>query len=750
MDNLLIVTQEKGTRESLKIILKDRFLLLVAENKEEALSILREKPVDLALLDTPASGTDISTLVAEVKKIKDELVIVILSAFKEDVSEKLRAQGVYEVVNKPFSGKELLNVISKAQEKSGLLRELKFLRAWVEKKSRFVSEKSGKDEPDPRTSYYYQEAIRKFSKSLTYVLDLPRLLDSIVTAVAEISEVNRASILLKEQKTSAYRIRASTGLRENVVKEIKLKEGEGVAGWLQREERILRKEDLREEPFPEQMVMIRELDMLGAHLCLPLSTQGNLIAIISLGRKITGDKFSSEDIRLLVTMAGYAAAAIHNSLLYQEITFWKNYQQIIMKNIPTGVITMNNEGKITTINKAGREILKLGEGAIIGEDIQRAGSIIADIMLRTLEEERVYHRHEVILPGENISLGTSTSLLRNEKGETIGGVMVFSDLSEVRRLEEKIRKLEKEKMWREFAEGIAHKVRNPLVSIRTFTQLFLHKYQDKEFRKDFYRVMGRDVERLDKLIGKLEKYAEPLSLNLQTEKIHSVIDKVLANPKKLVSQKITVNKKYSSNIPRIVMDREQLTEAFSQLVNNSIEAMPRGGTITVVTKINPEENGEVLIEFSDTGKGIPRENIKKLFSPFFSAPFKGLGLGLPLARKIIELHGGRIKVDSTPGKGTSLKIFLPLTLDVNKFKEENISTPSLDFPAVILPGEGLSLQEAVESFEKNLIQHALLKNDAIQTKTAQSLKISRRVLKYKMDKLGIKEENINKKVRDEK
>ena len=198
------------------------------------------------------------------------------------------------------------------------------------------------------------------------------------------------------------------------------------------------------------------------------------------------------------------------------------------------------------------------------------------------------------------------------------------------------------------------------------------------------------------------------------------------------------------------MDSEQLAEAFSQIVNNGIEAMPRGGTITIVTNINPEEDGELVIEFSDTGRGIPRENTEKLFSPFFSAPFKGLGLGLPIARKIIEVHGGRIKVDSTLGKGTSLKIFLPLTLDVNKFKEENISTPSLDFPTVTLPGEGLSLQEAVENFEKNLIQHALLKNDAIQTKTAQSLKISRRVLKYKMDKLGIKEENINKKVRDEK
>ena len=750
MDNLLIVTQEKGTLESLKTILKDRFLLLTAENKEGALTILREKPVDLMLLDTPISGTDVSTLVEEVKKIKDELVIVILSAFKENVSEELKDKGVYEVVNKPFSGKELLNVIGKAREKSELLRELKFLRAWVEKRSRLAPEKSGKDETGPQSSYYYQEAIRKFSKSLTYVLDLPKLLDSIVTAVAEISEVNRVSILLKEQKTSEYRIKASIGLRENVIKETKLKEGEGVAAWLQREERILRKEDLLEEPFPEQILMIRELDMLGAHLCLPLSTQGKLIAIICLGRKITGDKFTSADIRLLATMAGYAAASIHNSLLYREITFWKNYQQIIMENIRTGVITVDNVGKITTINKAGRKILKLEEGAIIGEDIQRAGSIIADIMLRTLEEERVYHRHEVILPGENISLGTSTSLLKNEKGETVGGVMVFSDLSDVKRLEEKIKKLEKEKIWRELAEGIAHKVRNPLVSIRTFTQLFLHKYQDKEFRKDFYRVMGRDVEQLDKLVGKLEKYAEPLSLNVQTENIHSVIDNVLANPKKLVSQKITVNKKYSPNIPRIVMDSEQLTEAFSQIVNNSIEAMPRGGTISIVTKINPEEDGEVVIEFSDTGRGIPRENIKKLFSPFFSAPFKGLGLGLPIARKIIEVHRGRIKIDSTPGKGTSLKIFLPLTLDVNKFKEKNISTPSLDFPALTFPRGGLSLQEAVENFERNLIQDALVRNDAIQTKAAKALKISRRVLKYKMDKLGIKEEEINKKVRDEK
>ena len=680
MDNLLVISQEKGIRESLRMILKDEFLVLMAEGKGEALAILRDKPIDLVILDTPIRDTDIPTLVEEIRKVRDEAVIVALSTLKQDVLDELKDRGVYEVVNKPFQRKELSNIIRKAQEKSRLLTELKFLRLRVDKviaaKPHFPLERSLEGESAPQARYYYQETIRKFSKALVHIFDRPKLLDSVVTAVAEIFEVNKVSVLLKDKGSLEYRVEASTGLQEDIANEIRLKEGEGIAGWLHSEGRILRREDLSTgESLPDHLLMTRELDMLRAYLCLPLSVRGDLVAIVSLGKKITGDKFTYEDIRLLTTMANYAAVSIYNSFLYQEVSFQRNYHQIIMGNISTGVITVDNEGKVTTINKAARNVLGLGEAEIIGEDIQRAGSIIADIMLRTLKTEKLYNRHEAALPGTNVTLGVSTSLLRDENEEVIGGAMVFTDLSKVKELEEKIRKLEEEDLWRKFAEGMAHEVRNPLVSIRTFAQLFQDRYQDEEFRKDFHQIMGRDVEKLSELIDKVEKYAEPLSLNLQSEDLNLIIDEVLVHfEHRLTHQNIAVKRNYSSNIPRIVVDRDQLAEVFSHIVDNSIQAMPEKKTLTISTKIGKEQPEEAVVEFSDTGTGIPPENVDKLFSPFFSGRPKGLGLGLPIAQKIIEAHDGRIEVDSTLGKGTSLKIFLPVSLDVEKSREKGIDT----------------------------------------------------------------------------
>ncbi|MCK5616995.1 hypothetical protein KAR91_84820, partial [Candidatus Pacearchaeota archaeon] len=171
----------------------------------------------------------------------------------------------------------------------------------------------------------------------------------------------------------------------------------------------------------------------------------------------------------------------------------------------------------------------------------------------------------------------------------------------------------------------------------------------------------RDIGRLSELIDKLEKYAGPLSLHLQSCDLNSIIDEALVNFKdKLAYQNIAVDKNYLPNLPHSVVDRNQLTEAFLHILNNSIKAMPEGGTFTVSTGIKNEEQEEVVIEFSDTGEGISPKNMKKLFSPFLDTDFNGLELELPITQKIIKAHNGRIEVDSVLGKGTSFKIFLPV------------------------------------------------------------------------------------------
>ena len=289
-----------------------------------------------------------------------------------------------------------------------------------------------------QSPYYFQEAIQKFSKAILCVFDLSELVKLMLTAVTEIFEVNKASILLKDKQSLEYRVKTFRGFKKDIANKIKLKGEKGIADWLRREGRILRKEDLfTEEPSSEHFSIIKELDMLGAYLCVPLSIHDELIAIISLGKKATGEKFTSEDIRLLVIMANYAAVSIYNAFLYQQVFSQRNYYQTIIDNISTGVITVDNDGKIITLNNAGKNILRLEKTNIINEDIQKVDPAVADIMLRTLKRKESYYRHEVSYRYRDIPLGLSTALLKNKKEEIIGGAMVFSDLSKVKDIEKK-------------------------------------------------------------------------------------------------------------------------------------------------------------------------------------------------------------------------------------------------------------------------------------------------------------------------
>ncbi len=680
METVLVLTQNSKVRDFLKELLREEFFLFTTSSTQEAFKFIKEKPVDMVIVDSPLKDADFLEVIKRLKEVGGEIVILpLLYQARADIEDELERLEIYNWLVKPFQIRELRKNIKQAKEKSLLLQELRSLR----KESDQISAKESTVEVSETMSerresfpgyFYYQETIRKFSKALTYILDLPRLLDLIMTAFMEIFEVNKVSVLLREEKNLGFRVKASMGLREDIIREALLKEGEGISRWLSKEGRILRKDEISHEAdLPPKRKILKEMEMLEAEVCLPLLIKGELIGIITVGKKVTGERFMPEDLRLLYTMANYSAVAIHNSLLYREVNYQRDYHQRIMESIPSGFLAIDTAGKIISINKRGMEILGIEE-EVVGEDIQKAGSIIADIMLRTIQERKAVDRQEIRIPGRNLIVGTTTALIKNEKEEIIGAVMFFRDITEVKEMEEKLKQMEEESLWKKIAEGVAHGVRNPLVTIRTFAQLLPERYEDKEFRKEFCNMVSQEVERLDEVIENLEKFSESISLQLSSENIHTLLEEVLMEYKEIMQrQGIKVEKEFYPDIPLLRLDRNQLLEAFSQIVKNAIQAMEGGGRLKIITNFQREKRGGMLeIEFKDTGEGISVENLPKVFSPLFTTKFKGLGLGLPIARKIIEAHRGMINIQSRPRRGTSVKVMLPVE-EVKEKVEELIS-----------------------------------------------------------------------------
>jgi len=215
--------------------------------------------------------------------------------------------------------------------------------------------------------------------------------------------------------------------------------------------------------------------------------------------------------------------------------------------------------------------------------------------------------------------------------------------------------------------SLAHEIRNPLVAIKTFTQLLPERIDDEEFRNYFLNVASGEVDRLSSLVNELLNFARPSTPHLTGEDINAVIDKIefllLPEARK---KNITLASKFASNLPPVLMDVEQMKQVLLNVILNAIEAIEGTGEIWLETRlVNISRNGKaerfIQIEVRDTGKGIPRENLERIFDPFFSTRPNGSGLGLAISHQIVQEHGGFFDVESEVGKGTSFRIHIPLT-----------------------------------------------------------------------------------------
>jgi two-component system sensor histidine kinase HydH len=242
----------------------------------------------------------------------------------------------------------------------------------------------------------------------------------------------------------------------------------------------------------------------------------------------------------------------------------------------------------------------------------------------------------------------------------MGAVTILRDMREIRELQEKVRRSERLASLGRLASGIAHEIRNPLSSIKGFAQYFQGKLKPASQDKGYADIMIREVERLDRVIAGLLDFARPQAPRPERVSIGEILDHSLTLVQSDLQRKeIEVERNYDDGNIILNVDKDQITQAFLNIFKNSLESMEGGGKLRVSLRRNRDKT-MVEIRISDTGSGISRENLSRIFDPFFSTKKKGTGLGLAITLKIIENHGGEIGVDSSQGKGTTFRVVLPL------------------------------------------------------------------------------------------
>ncbi|MHC4113074.1 MAG: PAS domain-containing sensor histidine kinase [Planctomycetota bacterium] len=345
------------------------------------------------------------------------------------------------------------------------------------------------------------------------------------------------------------------------------------------------------------------------------------------------------------------------------------------------IIALNREGEITLINKRGCEVLGYKEEEIIGNNWfdlcvpektrEEVKGIFQTLIAGEIEVSEYYENPILTRDGEERIISWKNTIVRDKKSNIIGTLSSGEDITDRKRAEAELIRSEKLASVGQLAAGVAHEVNNPLAGILVYIKLLLKRYKQKKLQTEETETqlekIGRETERCSRIIKNLLDFSRQTEVKLRPVNINKVIEATFSIIGHQISlENVTTEMELSTSLPSILVDFDQIQQALMNIMLNATQAMPNGGDLTITTsvakrvKIGRSIRDAVRIDVSDTGVGIPKENLGKLFTPFFTTKEKGkgVGLGLSVVHGIIERHHGKIEIKSNPGAGTTFSIYL--------------------------------------------------------------------------------------------
>jgi PAS domain S-box-containing protein len=417
-------------------------------------------------------------------------------------------------------------------------------------------------------------------------------------------------------------------------------------------------------PTAESSALLQSLRGWGAEVAVPVR-DGRLMAVILAGPKLSGDSFFADELDLLETLASELAIGLKNAQLYHEIVSIKEYNERLLGRMDSGVIAARDDGVVTTLNPAAERILGIEAARVLGRPLDVLDPAIRGVLQSSLVEQAEAETEVTIShpEGRVLPLVVHTSALHDHKGAVSGAIAVLNDHSRLKALEEDKRRADRLSALGAMATGIAHEIRNPLVAIKTFAELLPERADDQEFRSTFAKVAVKEIHRIEQLLGRLRALAVPTTFPLRPLDLQLPLAETLDLLRgEADRRRVRSIVEIEHDLPPVLGEPDQLKQLFLNLFLNGLEAMTAGGTLTVTVRADRErpDRGLLTVRVTDTGPGIPREDLARVFEPFFTTKSSGTGLGLAICRSIADAHRAALWAEPGPvGIGTTFVVQFP-------------------------------------------------------------------------------------------
>lgn len=666
MKTLLVIAPNSGLASALRAALdaaEYRILSHVDLREDELL--LTAASVDACVLDVDLTTVEPIRLIERARKALPKAPLLLFTSDSHWAwEEEAYLRGVSYILDKPVRGRLLASLLDRLLVRAAPGGAPAPLAARPAPEPRSVPE-----EERPPTRML--ELLRNYSSILSHTLSAEALLKEFVLLLREIVGVNRAAIFLRPSSAelaasdaaAARNLRSACaiGLTPGLLEHFQLTVEAGIGGYVFRHGRLLRR-DSSEAMADSQMQ--REFELLGAQVAIPILDRESMLGLATLDGRVTGERFSNEELALLFHLLEQLGMAVRNIRVHDQVTASQEMMAGIVGQFKNGCLVIGRDLSILHCNDVARRSFGRTQGSFEFSDLPQQ---IGGKVFETLHNGRPLVEFKCQLPGSPPGpyQVTITPFRRGTEASPSAALVLIEDCGPAERL----RQLEIEtanlRLVRQMAERLAHEIGNAIVPISTHQQLFKERASDPDFQQSLAAAMEEGAKRVSRLVDQMRFLARDRLSKIEQVPVKQLIEEAFSEAQSY-HPATTVHLQYEPDAEGLTVscDRLGLRHAFAEIILNALQANGQSSHVQVRTHAETDSSGArwAKIEVQDSGAGFSPEAAHKGGEPFYTTRNVGLGLGLAVTNKIIQTHCGKLEIPP-PRSGFPglVRVTLPMT-----------------------------------------------------------------------------------------